>query len=119
MVPKTMDSGELKETIAALRELRTSRKEFGRALKEVSGEAKRLKHLIGDPDGKDQGSKLIAAGIALIAFPDPTITDLIGGAIVAAGLIKNRMKQATVVDVYKEFHEAFKKIEKTRREIIH
>jgi len=112
-----MNSSELKDTIVALRKLRTSHKEFGRALEEVSGETKRLKRLIGNPNDKDQGSRLITAGIALIAFPDPTITDLIGGAIVVAGLIKNRMKQATVVDVYKEFHEAFKKIEKTRREI--
>jgi len=116
-VPIIMNNNELKETIAALRELRKSRKEFNHTLKEVSGETKCLKRLIGDPNEKDQGSRLIAAGIALIAFPDPTISDLIGGAMVAAGLVKNRMRQATVVDVYKEFHEAFKKIEKTRREI--
>ena len=61
---------------------------------------------------KENNSFLIKAGLALIAFPDPTITDVIGSALVAAGLIQLKMKNSTlhVEDVYKTFPTVVKEL---------
>lgn len=109
-----VNSTQARELAETLRELTLSYKEFGNALSGVAETAKPLKRLIGEPnaEARARGSRLIAAGVALIAFPDPTITDVIGAALVAAGLIKNRMRQATVADVYKEFRKVYKEIQK-------
>ncbi len=55
---------------------------------------------------------LIKAGLALIAFPDPTISDVIGSAMVAAGLIQLKMRNSTlhVDDVYKTFPKVVKEL---------
>jgi len=59
-----------------------------------------------------QGNKsfLIKAGLALIAFPDPTISDVIGSAMVAAGLIQLKMRNSSlhIDDVYKIFPKVVK-----------
>jgi len=114
-----MGPKELKELVVMLRELSASYEEMGNTMKGVVNETKFLKRLIGEPDPRAQHSRLIAAGIALIAFPDPTITDFIGAILVAAGLIKNRMGQITVVDVRREFQEAIGKVENITREPIY
>jgi len=61
-----------------------------------------------------QGNKsfLIKAGLALIAFPDPTISDVIGSAMVAAGLIQLKMRNSSlhVDDVYKTFPKVVREL---------
>jgi len=61
-----------------------------------------------------QGNKslLIKAGIAMIAFPDPTISDVIGSAMIAAGLIQMKMRNSAlhVDDVYKTFPRVIKEL---------
>lgn len=61
-----------------------------------------------------QGNKsfLIKAGLAMIAFPDPTISDVIGSAMVAAGLIQLKMRNSAlhVDDVYKIFPRVVKEL---------
>jgi hypothetical protein len=61
-----------------------------------------------------QGNKsiLIKAGLAMIAFPDPTISDVIGAAMVAAGLIQMKMRNSAlhVDDVYKTFPKVVKEL---------
>ncbi|MEM2936147.1 MAG: hypothetical protein QW231_03105 [Candidatus Bathyarchaeia archaeon] len=108
---------ELKNLVVALRELSASYKEMGDAMKGVVNETKFLKRLIGETNPENQRSWLIAAGIALIAFPDPTITDLIGTIMVVAGLIKNRMKQLSILDVYKAFQGTIKEINEITQEL--
>ncbi|MDH5390570.1 MAG: hypothetical protein OEX10_05400 [Candidatus Bathyarchaeota archaeon] len=112
-----MKPNELKELVATFRELSLSHEEFGKALSGVVDIAKPLKRLLGDPnaEAKAKGSRLIAAGMALIAFPDPTISDLIGAALIAAGLI--RTGQITVADVYREFQGGFRKVENITQEL--
>lgn len=57
-------------------------------------------------------SFLIKAGLALIAFPDPTITDILGSALVAAGVVQLKMKRSTlhIEDVYKTFPKVIKEL---------
>lgn len=61
-------------------------------------------------DGKH--SMLIKVGVALIAFPDPTITDVVGSAIVAAGLVQEGIKRRAlhVDDVAKTFQDTMKEL---------
>jgi len=61
---------------------------------------------------KGNNSFLIKAGLALIAFPDPTVTDVLGSALVAAGLVQLKMKNSKlhVEDVYKAFPKVVKEL---------
>ncbi|MGQ9781981.1 MAG: hypothetical protein ACUVQ8_07015 [Nitrososphaeria archaeon] len=52
---------------------------------------------------KNAGKKITALGIALIAFPDPTISDLIGSAMVVSGQYIQRKSSIGLKDTYKEF----------------
>jgi len=69
-----------------------------------------------------QGNKsfLIKAGLALIAFPDPTISDVIGSAMVAAGLIQLKMRNSAlhVDDVYKTFPKVVKELGTIRGHVV-
>jgi len=112
-----MRPSELKELVATFRELSLSYEEFGSVSSGVVDKVRPLKHLIGEPNVKAKGSWLIKAGMALIAFPDPTVSDFIGAALVAAGLIKNKMKQITAVDVYRKFREVIGKLEDITQEL--
>jgi len=116
---RAMRPGELRELAATIRELSRSYEEFGNVLSGVVDTLRPLKRIIGDPnvEAKAEGSRMIAAGIALIAFPDPTITDLIGVGLVAAGLLENKMRQITVVDTYREFQEVIGRVGDISREL--
>ncbi len=61
---------------------------------------------------KGNKSTLIKLGLALIAFPDPTISDIIGTALVAAGTVQIAIRHRTlyVEDVYKKFRDTFKEL---------
>jgi len=50
--------------------------------------------------------------LALIAFPDPTITDILGSALVAAGILQFKTKHSTLhmEDVYKTFPKVIKEL---------
>lgn len=50
------------------------------------------------------GNKITSLGIALIAFPDPTISDIIGSALVLSGQYIQRRSPIGIEDVYKEFN---------------
>jgi len=69
-----------------------------------------------------QGNKnfLIKAGLAMIAFPDPTISDVVGAGMVAAGLIQLKMRNSAlhVDDVYKTFPKVVKELSSIKREIV-
>ncbi len=109
---------ELKDIIAAFRKLKRSYEESGKALSGLTDTTKHLKSLIGEPNTNAKGSRLITAGVALIALPDPTITDLIGATLVAAGLLKNRMRPLTVTDTCREFRESIRMIENMKRGLL-
>ena len=55
-------------------------------------------------------SFLIKAGLALIAFPDPTISDLVGTAMLAAGAVQMGIKRRAIYvdDLPKAFQSAMK-----------
>lgn len=62
-------------------------------------------------------SPLVKIGLALIAFPDPTISDLIGGCIVVAGLVYSRVKPPPIYieDIFSEMGRELKELQKARQ----
>lgn len=60
----------------------------------------------------EKRSWLIKAGLALIAFPDPTISDVAGTFLVAAGLVQEGIKRRTlhVDDIYKTLGQTLKEV---------
>ncbi|MGB9727433.1 MAG: hypothetical protein ACPLZF_03400 [Nitrososphaeria archaeon] len=56
------------------------------------------------------GNKITSIGIALIAFPDPTISDIIGSALVLSGQYIQRRSAVGIEDVYKEFNNISSKL---------
>ncbi len=107
-----MKAEELESLADAINELSESYADLTQALKETAKEAKTTKQLW--RNGKR--SWLIKVGLALIAFPDPTISDIVGSLMVAAGLVQEGIKRRTlhVEDVYKTFQGTFKEVCLTR-----
>lgn len=79
--------------------------EVARGVAEAANAVRSLKPLLGKGDTEKSGSTLIALGVALIAFPDPTISDVLGTAFIALGLLKKKMRKIGVRDVYEEMRQ--------------
>ena len=109
----------MKELLDSFNDLSQTYKEFDETVRSVTYVVKPLKHLVGKPGLEEgNGCKLITVGAALIAFPDPFIvTDIAGSALVAAGLIKNRLKQAEAADVSREFNKEVRKLMEITKEL--
>lgn len=85
------------------------------AMKGVARKASDLKKLWRE---KNQ-SRLVKIGVALILFPDPTISDLVGTGLVAAGLLHDRIKNSGLFleDVYKTYPRLFKELQAVRQSL--
>ncbi len=112
-----MKPDDLKAVVTCFRELGVSYEDFVTALRDSVNDVKPLKRLIGNPYASSLDSWLLRAGIALIVFPDPTVSDVIGFILVAAGLVKKGMKQLTVADILIEFRDTTKSLESVRQEL--
>lgn len=114
-----MKPEEIKTTvIPCARELNLSHKEMNSVLNETLKETRYVRRLWSEPTGtKDSRSRLIKLGLALIAFPEPTISDAIGTILVVAGLIQEKIKRSSIraVDVYNTFQDVTKEIQKMRQ----
>jgi len=111
-----MKTEELKPITDAVNELSESYVDLALVLKETTREAKTTKRLW--RNGKR--SWLIKVGLALIAFPDPTVSDIVGSLMVAAGLVQEGIKRRTlhVEDVYKTFRSTFEEVCLTKESVI-
>lgn len=107
-----MDHKELKDLIDALNESASRRAEASSAIqssmRSFTGELKSTQKLW----RKGGPNFLIKAGLALIALPDPTISDIVGAGMVAAGLVQMKMKNSALhmEDVYKTFPNVIKEL---------
>lgn len=97
-----MKAEELKSLVDSVNELSESYADLAQALKTTTRETKTTKQLWRN----SKRSWLIKAGLALIAFPDPTISDVVGSAMVAAGLVQEEIKRRTLH--VEDVHETFK-----------
>jgi hypothetical protein len=110
-----MKTEESKTIGDMVNELSESYADLARAMKGVAQTANATKQLWRN----EKRSWLIKAGLALIAFPDPTISDVVGTAMVAAGLVQERIRRQTlhVDDVYKTFQNTLKEVRNTRESL--
>jgi hypothetical protein len=103
---------ELKDCSEVLHEVSKDYVEVGEvfngSMKGVAREAHSLKKLW----RSNNHSKLVKIGVALILFPDPTISDVVGTAMVAAGLVHDKVKNSGLFleDVYKTYPRLLKEL---------
>jgi len=111
-----MNSQELKAVTQALHELSLSSSETVSAISGFSNELRHSQRLW----RKGGTSRLIKIGLALIAFPDPTITDILGSALIAAGIVQLKMKRSAlhVEDVYKTFPKVMKELTSSKLSLV-
>ena len=113
----TLEPRELKTVAAILRELGLS---YTETLEVMKGVSKDLRHTRGLwLDGRK--SKLIKLALALITFPEPTpISESVGAAVLAVGLIQNRIKKSAlhIDDVHRTFQDINKNLMRIRQEIV-
>lgn len=112
-----MEPKKLKTMAAVLQELGLSYKETLEVIRGVSKDV----HLTKDLWWDNRKSRLIKIACALITFPEPTpISESIGAAVLAVGLIQRRIKKSAlhVDDVYRTYQELNKNILKIRQEVI-
>ena len=113
-----MKPEELETIVSALRELGLSYEETAKLIKEVTNGVKSLGSLCGKPGTRAQrSSQLTKLGVALIAFPIPTIgiKKSLGAILIAAGLVQERMKHIHVADVYTTFQDVYNEIQKLQQ----
>jgi len=107
---------ELKDVAVMLRELSLSYEEILYAMREVAEDS----HLVGCLWRDDGKSRLIKIGLALIALPDPTVTDILGAILVSAGIIQAKIKHSTlrIEDIYKTFPKLIKELQIGKQDLI-
>ncbi len=113
----TLDPKKMKPIAASLQELGLSYKETLEVMKGVSKDLHHTKELWWD----NRKSKLIKLACALITFPEPTpISESIGAAVLALGLIQRRIKKSAlhIDDVYQTYQEINKNLLKIRQDFI-
>jgi hypothetical protein len=69
---------------------------------------KSVRRLIGGSGSDGLESKMIAAGAALIAFPEPIISDIAGSALIASGMLVKGIRGPTITDMFKEARKAMR-----------
>jgi len=112
---------ELETIVTVSRELGLSYEETIKLMSEVTKDAKTLRPLLGKPGaGGRKGSRLIKLGVSLIAFPIPTIgiKKSLGATLIAAGLIRERMKYMRVADVYSTFKDVNRELQRLRQKSV-
>ena len=113
----TLKTKELKSYADALQETASDYVKTANVMhSSMSGVARELRSTH-NLSRKNTTSILIKAGLAMIAFPDPTISDVIGAGLVAAGLIHTKIKRSAlhVEDVYKTFPQVIKELDRIKR----
>jgi len=99
------DAMDYEEAVTLYRDLRSISRSFNEALNAVNGvvsTVKYVKRLTGGPGGRDLGSKLVAAGMACVIFPEPILSDIAGWMLITAGMLIKSRRGPTLTDLPKE-----------------
>ncbi|MEM1985586.1 MAG: hypothetical protein QXG36_06335 [Nitrososphaeria archaeon] len=101
-----MDKTQIKLTKNIAKEYKELYNTLGTAKDTLtSKEVKKNFQKISNKNKTNIGNKITSVGIALIAFPDPTISDIIGSALVLSGQYLQRKSPIGIEDVYKQFNK--------------
>jgi len=107
---------ELKNITTVLQELGLSYEEALEVIKGAAKDARCVERLW----KKGDETRLVKIGLALIAFPDPTISDIVGTLLISAGIIQAKIKRSTlhVEDVYKTFQDVTRNLPRIKQELV-
>ncbi|MGB9713501.1 MAG: hypothetical protein ACPLZC_00825 [Candidatus Bathyarchaeales archaeon] len=110
-----MKNEELKTMVNVVNELNESYTDFIQTMKGTVRETRMTKKLW----HSGNNSLLIKLGVALVVFPEPIISDVVGTFLIAAGTVQQGIKRHTIYvdDVYKTFHNTMKEIWATREHV--
>lgn len=110
-----MKTEDLKTLADAIKELNESYMDLVQSMSDTTREARAARNLW----RKGNSPILVKIGLALIAFPDPTISDVVGAALVAAGTVQMGIRRRTlyIENVYKTFHSTLKGVWSARRNL--
>lgn len=111
-----MDPEEAREIIKDIRVIGQTYREVFNAMNSVSNVIKPVKRLFSDEKSRF-GSKLITAGVALIVFPEPIVSDVMGTTLIAAGTLISRIREPNVVDIYRELRRINRSLGSFNREV--
>lgn len=110
-----MKTSELKALADALKELNEGYSDLLCSMKDTVKEAKEAKKLW------QNGEKpwLIKLGLALIVFPEPAVSDIIGSLLIAAGTVQEgiRRRALHVEDIPKTFKTLMKELHTAEEDI--
>jgi hypothetical protein len=108
LVRGRVKADEVKLVVGAVNEMSESYTDLAQALKGTADTARTAKQLWRSKNRP----WLIKVGLALIAFPDPTISDVVGAAFVAAGTVQMGIKRQTLYaeDVFRTFQGTMRKL---------
>lgn len=109
----SLNKEESKSLTSALNELGLTREEAVKLVSEAIRESGSVENL----SKKKDNSLLIKIGLLLIAFPDPTISDLVGTLLFSAGLVQKKIKNSALhmEDVATTFQGIMKDLHTVRR----
>jgi len=107
---------ELKTTAAVLQELGLSYEETLKILKGVAKDSRYVERLW----KKGDDTKLVKIGLALIAFPEPAVSDIIGTLLVSAGIVQAKMKRSAlhIEDIFNTFQDVNRNLLRIRQELV-
>lgn len=105
-----MSSQDARASVQELRQLLSTYKELYMSLRKTKHGMTTIKGMIGDPYKTSDDSWLIKAGLAMIAFPDPTISDLLGTGMVLIGLVKKRTAPLTISEVNRKLRSSMREL---------
>jgi len=108
-------NSDLKALSDALKELNESYNDFMCSMLDTVREVKTAKKLWHD----GQKPWLIKLGLALIVFPEPIVSDVLGSLLIAAGTIQEGIRRHTlhIEDIPKTFQSVLKELKASRESI--
>lgn len=86
------------------------------AIVQVNDTIRSIKHLISEKSDRLR-SKLIAAGVTCIAFPEPFFSDALGLTLIATGLIISKCRGPTIMDVFREARRVAADLRKLNKDL--
>jgi hypothetical protein len=93
--------------------------EMSKNVSRLEKEAAAVNCIIGNDEAPGVGGTLIKTGTLLIAFPEPVVSGIAGVALVATGLVLNKLrKSSNVKELYKEHQRSMKDMQRLQREIL-
>lgn len=114
-----MRAEEIKNIALDLKKISQAYGEVAKVTNNFTKEIGFVKRLIDGSKNKNSlGSKMITAGLACLAFPEPFISDIIGLTMIAAGSLIVRASGPTIRDILKEYKKIVFDLKKINESVL-